>query len=214
MSLSALNWALRTSAGSSSRKLVLLVLANYSNEHGEAYPSVETIADLAELNAKTVRSALAELIAEGLIRDTGKRCGRTQNIRVWALQIPSETLPKTEPFQKRNPTVFGPETLPKTDPKPYQNWVGDTKEDTGYGYRGNNNLTYRDTRGYRTQPRGLTARPPLRSLDGELDRPLSATEIRVRKAQEFAERYFSESDRREQEELDRFYDQQEGRTIE
>lgn len=129
MSITALNWAGRTVTGSASRKAVLLCLANYANEQNEAYPSVETISRMTELNGKTVRLALNEMESNGLIFDTGRRRGQTQNIRVWGLNVDAETLPKTEPYQNRNPTKNGHETLPKTDLKGTQNWVAEPKEE-------------------------------------------------------------------------------------
>lgn len=209
MSISAINWAGRTITGSASRKAVLLCLANYANELDEAYPSVETIARITELNAKTVRLALNELESNGLISDTGRRRGQTQNIRVWALITTAETLPKTEPFQKRNPSVFGPETLPKTDLKGTQKRVAEPKGEP-IGYTKECNLGSRYSREPKTAPLIAPRSIGNHSMDWLLDRPEpkryeSAAEARIRRALELDERINGEADRKEMEAIAEYF---------
>lgn len=113
MSVHALTWAMQTTTGSASKKLILLTLANFANEAGEAYPSYETLCGITELNRKTVAAALAALVADGLICDSGERRGATKQVIVYRLlMVPGErrTVPKTG---RLNSTENG--TVPKTE---------------------------------------------------------------------------------------------------
>lgn len=116
MSIQAVNWALKVKVGSSSRKFVLLALANFANDMGEAYPSCETLCAVTEQDRKTVLRALAALEESGLIADTGERKGHTRGVPVYRLNTPSEDVPKTEQYQKRNSTESGT----ASDGKQYQ----------------------------------------------------------------------------------------------
>ncbi|MGI4876689.1 MAG: helix-turn-helix domain-containing protein [Janthinobacterium lividum] len=83
----ARNWAMRQKTGSGSAKAVLMALAACADEGNGtlAFPSIETIEDMTELNEKTVGSALARLRDSGLIVDTGQRKGVRKQIKVYAL---------------------------------------------------------------------------------------------------------------------------------
>lgn len=70
MSIPALDWALDARTKNSGQKLVLIVLANYADEHGEAWPSQETIAAKGCMTSRAVRTHLAELEAQDLISQT------------------------------------------------------------------------------------------------------------------------------------------------
>ncbi|MDE2096154.1 MAG: helix-turn-helix domain-containing protein [Patescibacteria group bacterium] len=89
MSLKALSWSFEREVFSSSQKFVLVALANFASETGKSYPSIETICRITEQNEKTVRKALDSLREKGFIRDTGKRTGHTQQIKVW--EFPEST---------------------------------------------------------------------------------------------------------------------------
>jgi hypothetical protein len=217
MSITALNWAGRTVTGSASRKAVLFCLANYANESDEAYPSVETIARITELNAKTVRIALNELESNGLISDTGRRRGQTQNIRVWALNTTGETLPKTEPYQKRNPTDFGRETLPKMDLKPYQKRVGEPKGEPLVDPK-LDNLGSRYSREPKTAPLIPSRSIGNHSMDWLLDRPAPAKresepEARARRAIELSRQLYDAEDDAELERINQWYRDREAKQI-
>jgi hypothetical protein len=142
MSIEAVAWALKTSINKSTKKFVLVCLANYADENGRCWPSLPTLARDTAQDIKTVRSNVHELCAEGFLDDTGKRVGQTQSVVVYRLRVGSHTnigssnptengrLDEVEPSQKRegNPTEFGRhahrEALPKTDPKPSQKREG------------------------------------------------------------------------------------------
>lgn len=101
MSFDALSWAAKQNTGSSGTKLVLLALAECANRtHSLAFPSIAEIVEFSALDRKSVITNLAKLEDAGLIADTGRKVGRTQQIKVYQLNLP--TVPKTEQFQKRN----------------------------------------------------------------------------------------------------------------
>jgi len=141
MSLDALRWALKSSPGNASRKLVLISLADRANEEHCAYPSSERLERDTCLNLKTVKKCLRELADAGYIEDTGERKGKTKRVIVWRLldvegreDGPPENRPKNGPVkstQKRNDTKNGivpnfPENGPKNGPiKSTQNWVAE-----------------------------------------------------------------------------------------
>jgi len=179
MSIPALNWARSVITGSASRKAVLYCLANYANEAGEAYPSVDRIVSETELNRKTVLDAMRELAEQGILEDTGRRVGQTNGIRVWRLKLHSEAVPKVERYQKRNGTENGSEAVPFLDRKRSQ------KRDTEP--KGTYIDPVRDNLGSRYTRETLIERRPVRSLDTQIDRPLSATEQRMLRARKLTE---------------------------
>lgn len=87
MSIEFLNLAFRTRIRHSSAKFVLVALADYANEDGEAYPSVHTLMAKTDQDRKTVLLNLQRLVAAGLILDTGRRRGKTNQVKVWKLEI-------------------------------------------------------------------------------------------------------------------------------
>jgi len=54
MSFQAMAWAVKIKADSSISKLLLLLIANYANEKGEAYPSQEHLAKLCQCSTRSV----------------------------------------------------------------------------------------------------------------------------------------------------------------
>ncbi len=125
MSVEAITWALKQPVPHSTAKFVLVVLANCArSEDGLAYPSVAYLCDATGQDRKTVIANLARLIGWGLVDDSGERAGRTRQVVVYHLNLGPdllESIPKTEPFQKRNSSVsptkqsrFSAETVPKT----------------------------------------------------------------------------------------------------
>lgn len=83
----------------SSAKLVLIALANFQNANGWCYPSAKRIAEETDLDLKTVRSSLAGLEVASIIIDTGKRVGRTAQVKVYSLNL--ESHPKADTFARR-----------------------------------------------------------------------------------------------------------------
>jgi DNA-binding transcriptional regulator YhcF (GntR family) len=70
MSWDAIAWASQQTAGGSTDKLILILLANYADEHGVSFPSHKTLATKAECGLSTVERALRRLSDNGLISIT------------------------------------------------------------------------------------------------------------------------------------------------
>lgn len=102
MSFDALAWAAKQNPGSSGTKLVLLGLAECADRsHSLAFPSIAALVEFTCLDRKSVIANLTKLEEKGFISDTGRRVGRTGQIKVYSLSVP-----KTEPSQKRNDSEF------------------------------------------------------------------------------------------------------------
>lgn len=113
MSWDTQSWAGRIKPGSASEKLVLLGLAQCSDANHCAHPSIDWLCEFSDLNRKTVISAISRLEEKDLIRDTGRRVGKTGQVKVYRLGAgraadPESngaeigTVPKPERFQNRN----------------------------------------------------------------------------------------------------------------
>ena len=72
MSIKALDWALSQPVKPSGKKFVLVVLANYADPDGLAYPSQPTIAAMTSQGVSTVRRWLADLEGAGAITRTAR----------------------------------------------------------------------------------------------------------------------------------------------
>lgn len=118
MSTHFLNLAFKSAINKSSLKFILVALADYANEAGEAYPSTETLVNKTALNRKTILSGLQELREQGYISDTGFRRGETGQIKVWKLHLNSAEKGTIKEYQKRNSTKNGTVPfLPTKSPK-------------------------------------------------------------------------------------------------
>lgn len=117
MSIEHLNQAFKANIEKSSLKFVLVALADYSNEAGEAYPSVETLCNKTALNHKTVRGALIDLVNLGAIFDTGRRFGSTNQVKVWKLTLENvDSGPKSRNKKSGSNSLEETcESYPKTD---------------------------------------------------------------------------------------------------
>src|SRR5262249_40711086 len=101
MSIRAVDWVLNSEVKPMSDRFILIVLANYCNSFGIAYPSITRITEQARLDRKTVVKSLKRLREKGMIEDTGKRTGVTKRVIVyrlpWAVEErPEETVPKAD----------------------------------------------------------------------------------------------------------------------
>lgn len=126
MSLKALTAVFDLDVKPATKKLTLIALADFANDQNECYPSVETLTNKTSLNRKTVLKNVAELVAEGIIEDTGKRVGGTQQVKVYRLKLNSPkngTVPKTEQSQiyQINSPVFTKKQSQKRDTEPLGN---------------------------------------------------------------------------------------------
>ncbi|HCA5286192.1 TPA: helix-turn-helix domain-containing protein [Acinetobacter nosocomialis] len=123
MSLDASIWAWKTrqkqkqgGALKPLKKLVLLSLADRAGETHECYPSIARLVEDTEMDRKTVLKIIDELIEDGFIIDTGKREGRTKQVKVYLLigVKGRETVPTTVHFNsdKENPNSTNNGTVP------------------------------------------------------------------------------------------------------
>jgi hypothetical protein len=116
MSLDATRWAWQQRGLTPSQKLVLLSLADHADQDHRAWPSVGLIEQDTELNRKTVISAISELVAAGLLTDSGERRGKTGRIPVYCLSGVCSRFEKQS--QKRNDSENGMVPLfPSNSPK-------------------------------------------------------------------------------------------------
>lgn len=67
MSVQAISWAMRQDVPSSGAKFVLVVLANYANHDGVAFPSIPTISSDTSQGERTVQRHLRHLETEGYV---------------------------------------------------------------------------------------------------------------------------------------------------
>lgn len=118
MSLDALTWAFKLEVRPSMAKFVLVALADYASDKDMAFPSIETISNKTCMNRKTVIGHLDWLESKGLIRDTGKRVGATQQVKVFQLNC---TKSGTVPISESNGTKSGVERYQKRDTEPSVN---------------------------------------------------------------------------------------------
>lgn len=86
MSFEAMKWASEQEAGTSTNKLLLLLLANYADQDFTCFPSIKKLAVMAECGESTVRRSLKDLAKRDLIEirtrfePYGERCRQTSNI--------------------------------------------------------------------------------------------------------------------------------------
>jgi len=67
MSFEAMTWAIKKKTGSSTRKLILLLLADRANEDGVCWPSLSRIAEDCEISRDSVIRHIKQLERDGLI---------------------------------------------------------------------------------------------------------------------------------------------------
>ena len=75
------DWAWNQPIKPASVKLTLLAMADRTNEDHECWPSYERLTKDTGLNRKTVSKNIGLLYDWGLLEDTGKRKGKTQQIQ-------------------------------------------------------------------------------------------------------------------------------------
>ena len=68
MSFDAMNWASKQDCHNSTNKLILLMLANYSDENDSSFPSYRHLASLCSCTERTAMRAIDSLIQMGLIK--------------------------------------------------------------------------------------------------------------------------------------------------
>lgn len=73
MSFKATSWAVEQFPRSGTHKLVLLILSDWADPEGLAYPKQRTLAVKAMLSERTIRSVLADLEEDQFIARTSTR---------------------------------------------------------------------------------------------------------------------------------------------
>jgi hypothetical protein len=115
MSWQATAWAQRQSTGSSGRKALLLILANYADDQGICWPSQETLAKDTEQSVDTVQRQLRKLAELGLIETMKRPQGRGRwPSRTYQLNM----LKSTEPQNAARPAEEAPRELNGCESKP------------------------------------------------------------------------------------------------
>jgi len=94
MSWQATAWAVNQKTGNPSRKLLLLVLANYADADGVCWPSQGLLAEQTGMSLDTVQRQTKQLIACGYLSVSRppKRRGQWQTF-IYYLQMPIESTP-------------------------------------------------------------------------------------------------------------------------
>jgi|ERR1700691_6182584 len=85
MSIAAISWVFKQEIKPSSLKFVLVALADCADDHGICWPSIEHITETTCQDRKTVIKSLDDLESRGWLVDTGKRMGRTNQVKVYRL---------------------------------------------------------------------------------------------------------------------------------
>ena len=71
----------------SAKRLVLLALADRANKENTCFPSISRVVKDTGMDRKTVMNTINDLIALGLISDTGERKGGTNQVRVLKINV-------------------------------------------------------------------------------------------------------------------------------
>lgn len=122
MSLDATRWAWQQALNARS-KLLLLAFSDRAAEDDTCWPSWARLATDTGLNRKTINSCLARLAEAGLIRDTGRRVGKTKKVVVWELVGVSHRREEKENSPKNGTVPFFPRNSPENGAtKQSQKW--------------------------------------------------------------------------------------------
>lgn len=100
MSVQAISWAMRQDVPSSGAKFVLVVLANYANHDGLAFPSIPTISSDTSQGERTVQRHLRYLETEGYVErlpSFGQNGGRSSDV----YRLSAESRPDVDPSPLR-----------------------------------------------------------------------------------------------------------------
>jgi len=106
MSFQAMAWAIEQRTAGSKEKFVLLMLANYaSNETGECFPSLKTLAEATMLSKHTVIRALKSLEAGGFLAIRNRRLGSASLANSYRLNLQGVVAPSDQGSRTENPGV-------------------------------------------------------------------------------------------------------------
>lgn len=88
-------------------KLTLLAMADRTNENHECFPSYKRLCEDTCLNVKTIQKNIGILLDLGLIADTGKRKGATQQVKVYVFTFKSYEKRASNMGQSKEPKNGG-----------------------------------------------------------------------------------------------------------
>ena len=91
MSFQAMAWAISQEIPRTCEKFLLVMLANYADQKGYCYPSIDKLSLELSQDRKTIIRSIKSLIDVGLLRDSGRRVGRTKSVIVYQLVGMPET---------------------------------------------------------------------------------------------------------------------------
>jgi len=100
MSLVAISWVFKQEIKPSSLKFVLVALADCADDKGISWPSIDHIVETTCQDRKTVIKSLDDLESRGWLVDTGKRMGRTNQVKVYRLTDAFFGTKSTSPCEK------------------------------------------------------------------------------------------------------------------
>ncbi len=118
MSLRALNWAMQLNIRPSTKKAVLIVLGDFAVESLKSYPSDALIQKTTGLTQAQIEYALNGLVDDKIIRDTGKRVGEANEIRVFQILPITEVKRINGRTKTTNPDMLKAEEIYKLYPRP------------------------------------------------------------------------------------------------
>lgn len=119
MSFVALRAALAATPQTATARFILIVLADFANDAGEAWPSIPTLAARTALSERSVRRALRLLEEEGFIERRERRGRRNSN--VYSLRLSANAQAKTgqtDRFSDQKPVTMTGQTCQSDRSKP------------------------------------------------------------------------------------------------
>lgn len=87
MSFQAMAWAIKQEAPTKP-KFVLLVLANYADDRGVAWPSLETLSKDTKIKRSTLIECIKTLVELGLVCKVKRYRGNLKTANTYELQVP------------------------------------------------------------------------------------------------------------------------------
>lgn len=85
------------------RKAVALVFADYVVDTGKSYPQLATIKKTTGMSVETIQKHIAEIIADGLLTDTGVRTGEAKDVVVYQFNAVAEIKPAAKKKREKTP---------------------------------------------------------------------------------------------------------------
>ena len=128
MSRVANDWVWKQNIKPATHKLILLAMADRADEYHCCYPSIARLERDTGLDRKTIQKGISNMIACGLLSDTGKRVGSTNKVRVLRMNIGEEQSQKRDDLQADNHPKNG--NVPKNGNNPKNGTLNDPKNGT------------------------------------------------------------------------------------